>query len=43
VAYKCPVIKTGIAEGARVAKINELARIEQFLGNRAKMADLKVI
>jgi enolase len=43
VAYKCPVIKTGIVEGARVAKINELARIEQFLGNRAKMADLKVI
>ena len=43
VAYKCPVIKTGIVEGSRVAKINELVRIEQFLGNRAKMADLKVI
>jgi enolase len=42
-AYKCPVIKTGIVEGARVAKINELARIEHFLGNRARMADLKVI
>jgi enolase len=43
VAYKCPIIKTGIAEGARIAKINELIRVEHFLGNRAKMADLKVI
>jgi len=43
VAFNCPVIKTGVVEGARIAKINELLRIEQFLGNRAKMADLKVI
>jgi enolase len=43
VAYKCPIIKTGVVEGARVAKINELVRIEHFLGNRAKMADLKVV
>ena len=42
VAYDCPVIKTGIVEGARIAKINELIRIEHFLGNRAKMSDLKV-
>jgi enolase len=42
VAYKCPVIKTGVVEGARVAKINELIRIEHFLGNRARMADLRV-
>ena len=42
VAYKCPIIKTGVVEGARIAKLNELIRIEQFLGNRAKMADLKV-
>ena len=42
VAYKCPVIKTGVVEGARVAKINELVRIEHFLGNRARMADLRV-
>jgi enolase 1/2/3 len=41
VAFRCPVIKTGIVEGARVAKINELIRIEEFLGDRAKMADLK--
>jgi enolase len=43
VAFKCPIIKTGIVEGARIAKINELVRIEHFLGNRAKMADLKII
>ena len=42
VAYKCPVIKTGVVEGARIAKLNELIRIEHFLGNRARMADLKI-
>ena len=42
VAFGCPVIKTGIVEGARIAKINELIRIEQFLGNRAKMAQLQI-
>jgi enolase len=43
VAFKCPLIKTGIVEGARVAKINELVRIEEFLGDRATMASLKII
>jgi enolase len=42
VAFNCPLIKTGVVEGARIAKINELVRIEHFLGNRAKMADLKI-
>lgn len=42
VAFNCPIIKTGVVEGARVAKINELIRIEQFLGNRAKMAELPI-
>jgi len=42
VAFGCPIIKTGVVEGARIAKINELVRIEQFLGNRARMADLKI-
>jgi enolase len=40
VAFSCPMIKTGVVEGARIAKINELLRIEHFLGNRAKMAEL---
>jgi enolase len=43
VAFKCPIVKTGVVEGARVAKINELIRIEHFLGNRARMADLKIL
>jgi len=42
VAFKCPVIKTGIVEGARIAKINELIRVEEFLGDRAKMAELQI-
>lgn len=41
-AFKCPIIKTGIIEGARIAKINELLRIEHFLGDRAKMSKLKI-
>jgi enolase len=41
VAFKCPIIKTGIVEGTRIAKINELIRIEEFLGDRAKMTDLQ--
>ncbi len=42
VAYGCPIIKTGVVEGARIAKLNELLRIEHFLGNRARMAELKL-
>jgi len=42
VAYKCPIIKTGVVEGTRIAKLNELIRIEHFLGNRAKMVNLKI-
>jgi enolase len=43
VAFKCPLIKTGIVEGTRIAKINELIRMEEFLGDRAKMADLQIL
>jgi enolase len=38
VAFSCPVIKTGVLHGERVVKINELIRIEETLGNRAKMS-----
>jgi len=37
VAFRCPIIKGGVLHGERVAKINELIRIEETLGNRAKM------
>jgi enolase len=43
VAFKCPLIKTGVVEGTRIAKINELIRIEEFLGERAKMANLQML
>jgi len=43
VAFKCPIIKIGVVEGARIAKINELIRIEEFLGDRAKMANLLIL
>jgi enolase len=38
VAFSCPIIKTGVLYGERVAKINELIRIEETLGNRAQMS-----
>jgi enolase len=40
VAFRCPIIKAGVVEGARIAIINELIRIEEGLGERAKMAAL---
>lgn len=43
VAFGCPVIKTGIVEAARIAKINELIRIEEFLGSRGRMASIKML
>lgn len=41
VAFRCPIIKAGVVEAARTAKMNELIRIEEFLGDRAKMVDLE--
>lgn len=40
VAFQCPIIKTGVVGGTRMAKINELIRIEEMLGKRAKMSTL---
>jgi enolase len=40
VAFSCPIIKTGVLNGERVAKINELIRIEETLGDRAQMSIL---
>jgi enolase len=39
-AFRCPIIKTGVVGGTRVAKINELIRIEEMLGRRAEMSTL---
>lgn len=40
VAFQCPIIKTGVIPGDRTAKINELIRVEEALGDRAKMSNL---
>jgi enolase len=42
VAFHCPVIKTGVVEGARIAKIDELIRVEDKLKKRARMAELSL-
>ncbi len=41
VAWGCPMIKTGVVGGERVAKLNELIRIEEELGKRARMGRLR--
>lgn len=40
VAFRCPIIKAGVVEGARTAILNELIRIEETLKQSAKMAAL---
>ncbi|HID60541.1 MAG TPA: phosphopyruvate hydratase [Hadesarchaea archaeon] len=40
VAWRCPLIKTGAVGGERIAKLNELIRIEEELGSKAKMGRL---
>ena len=39
-AFRAPIIKTGIVEGSRIAKINALIRIEETIGDRARMIKL---
>jgi len=41
VAWRCPMIKTGVVGGERIAKLNELIRIEEELGNKGKMGVLR--
>jgi len=41
IAFECPIIKTGIVGGERLSKINELIRIEEFLSDKAKIAQIK--
>lgn len=40
VAWGAPLIKTGAVGGERIAKLNELIRIEEELGKKARMAKL---
>ncbi len=41
IAFGSPIIKTGVVGGERVAKINELVRIEKELGEKARLASIK--
>jgi enolase len=40
VGFGCPIIKTGVVGGERVAKLNELIRIEEELGEQARMGEV---
>ncbi|MEM2942098.1 MAG: enolase C-terminal domain-like protein, partial [Candidatus Bathyarchaeia archaeon] len=42
VAVQAPLIKLGVVGGERIAKINELIRIEESLGEEAKMAEIRI-
>ncbi len=42
VGFNCPIIKTGVVGGERIAKLNELLRVEDTLGRRAKMARIHI-
>jgi enolase len=41
-AFRAPIIKAGIVEGSRIAKINALIRIEEIIGDRARMIKLPI-
>ncbi|MDI6654344.1 MAG: phosphopyruvate hydratase [Candidatus Hydrothermarchaeota archaeon] len=43
VAFRCPIIKTGVVGGERIAKLNELIRINEELAGKAKMASLPLL
>lgn len=40
IGYGCPIIKTGVVGGERIAKLNELIRIEDELGEEAQMGEI---
>jgi enolase len=42
VALNSPIIKCGVLGGERVSKVNELIRIEEILGEKSKLADIKL-
>ena len=42
VGYDCPIIKVGVVGGERMAKVNELIRMEEFLSDKGRVAELKM-
>ncbi len=43
VGFRAPLIKTGVCGGERVAKLNELIRIWDYLGRAARMAKIRTV
>jgi len=43
VAFRCPIIKTGVVGGERIVKLNELIRISEGLVGKARMASLPLL
>lgn len=41
VGLRCPLVKLGVVCGERIAKVNELIRIEEYLGSEARMARIR--
>ena len=41
VGLRCPFVKLGVVGGERIAKVNELLRIEDHLGSEARMARIR--
>ncbi|MCX8162743.1 MAG: enolase [Candidatus Bathyarchaeota archaeon] len=41
VGLRCPFVKLGVVGGERIAKVNELIRIEEYLGSEARMARVR--
>jgi len=41
VAFGCPIIKTGVVGGERIAKLNELLRIEETLAGKVSVAKIR--
>ena len=42
IAFSCPIIKTGVIGGERIAKLNELIRIEEMFAEEMSIAKLNI-
>ena len=42
VGWGCMLVKTGVLGGERLAKLNELIRIEEKFGEKAIMSDISI-
>jgi enolase len=42
ISFNTPIIKTGVVGGERISKLNELIRIEEMLGEHARMPKISI-